>query len=67
MSRTVDRDDAIILRKEIHRSKFEILGVSVRGVKPTPDTARALEAEAREAILKGADEAIYARRNFAVA
>src|SRR5258708_32856032 len=28
MSRTVDRDDAIILRKEIHHSKFEIRGVS---------------------------------------
>jgi len=35
-------------------------------VKPTPDTAKALEAEAREAILKNADEAIFARRNFAV-
>jgi hypothetical protein len=45
---------------------LEILGVSIRGVKPTPDTAKALEAEAREAILKNADEAIFARRNFAV-
>ena len=53
-------------RADIASLGLEILGVSVRGVKPTPDTARALEAEAREAILKGADEAIYARRNFAV-
>ena len=45
---------------------IEVLGVSVRGVKPTPDTAKALEAEAREAILRNADEAIFARRNFAV-
>jgi len=53
-------------RADIASLGLEILGVSVRGVKPAPDTARALEAEAREAILKGADEAIYARRNFAV-
>jgi len=53
-------------RADIAALGLEILGVSVRGVKPAPDTARALEAEAREAILKGADEAIYARRNFAV-
>ena len=53
-------------RADIASLGFEILGVSVRGVKPSPDTAKALEAEAREAILKNADEAIYARRNFAV-
>ncbi len=53
-------------RGDIASLGLEILGVSVRGVKPTPDTARALEAEAREAILKNADEAIFARRNFAV-
>jgi len=35
-------------------------------VKPTPETARALEARAREAILREADEAIYERRKFAV-
>lgn len=35
-------------------------------IKPTPETARALEAEARERILREADEAIYARRNAAV-
>jgi hypothetical protein len=46
---------------------LEILSVSVLAVKPTPDTARALEAEAREAILRLSDEAIYERRNAAVA
>ena len=35
-------------------------------IRPTPETARALEAEARERILREADEAIYARRNAAV-
>jgi regulator of protease activity HflC (stomatin/prohibitin superfamily) len=44
----------------------EILGLSILAVKPTPETARALEAEAREKILREADEAVYARRNAAV-
>jgi hypothetical protein len=35
-------------------------------IKPTPDIARALEAEAREANLKSADDAIYQRRMAAV-
>ena len=45
---------------------LEILGFSLLAIKPTPDTARALEAETREQLLKEADEAIYARRNSAV-
>ena len=45
---------------------LEILGLSVLAIKPTPETARALEAEAREQLLREADEAIYARRNSAV-
>ncbi|MBR1148006.1 SPFH domain-containing protein [Bradyrhizobium sp. AUGA SZCCT0431] len=53
-------------RADIASLGLEILGVSIRAVKPTPDTAKALEAEAREAILRNADEAIFARRNFAV-
>ena len=53
-------------RADIDALGMEILGVAVRAVKPTPETAKALEAEAREAILKTADEAIFARRNFAV-
>lgn len=44
----------------------EVLGLSILAIKPTPETGRALEAEAREQILKRADEAIYARRNAAV-
>jgi hypothetical protein len=53
-------------RAEITSLGLDILGVSIRAVKPSPETAKALEAEAREAILKNADEAIFARRNFAV-
>jgi hypothetical protein len=45
---------------------LEILGLSLLAVKPKPETAKALEAEAREALLRRADEAIYSRRNAAV-
>ena len=51
---------------EIEALGLEILGVSVGAVRPTPDIARALEAESREANLKAADEAIYQRRMSAV-
>ena len=43
-----------------------IVDVSVSAISPAPETARALEAEAREALLKEADDAIYARRKAAV-
>ncbi|MBL9133742.1 MAG: hypothetical protein JNG86_21205 [Verrucomicrobiaceae bacterium] len=45
---------------------LEVLGLSLLAIKPTPETARALEAETREQLLKGADEAIFMRRNAAV-
>lgn len=51
---------------EISALGIEILGVSVVAIKPTPDIARALEAQAREEHLKAADEAIYSRRISAV-
>ncbi|MCI0357966.1 MAG: SPFH domain-containing protein [Planctomycetaceae bacterium] len=44
----------------------EVLGLSVLAIKPTPEMAKALQADAREQLLKQADEAIYARRNSAV-
>jgi hypothetical protein len=44
----------------------EILGLSILALRPTPEIARALEAEAREALQRESDEAIYARRNAAV-
>lgn len=43
-----------------------IVDVSISAISPAPETARALEAEAREALLKEADDAIYARRKAAV-
>lgn len=44
----------------------EILSVDVLAVRPTPEMAKALETETREALQKEADQAIYERRNFAV-
>lgn len=52
--------------KEISALGLEILGLSILAVKPTPETARALEADVREQLLKEADLAIYARRNSSV-
>jgi hypothetical protein len=45
---------------------IDILGLSLLGIQATPETTRALEADAREALQQRADEAIYARRNAAV-
>ena len=45
---------------------IEIMNVVIASIAPTTETARALEAEAREAILQEADDAIYARRKSAV-
>lgn len=45
---------------------LEILGVSILAVRPNPETAKALEAETREAILRESDQAIFLRRNSAV-
>lgn len=66
-------DDLVSLVKErldqapeVTALGLEILGFSILAIKPTPDTARALEAEARETLFREADEAVYARRNAAV-
>lgn len=45
---------------------IEIMGLSILAVRPTPEMARALEAETRETLLRQADEALYMRRNAAV-
>jgi len=51
---------------EIASLGVEILGLALLSIKPTPEMAKALEAEAREALQQRSDEAIYARRNAAV-
>jgi regulator of protease activity HflC (stomatin/prohibitin superfamily) len=44
----------------------EVLNVAILSLKPTPEMGKALEAEAREALNRNADEALYARRNSAI-
>lgn len=45
---------------------IEVLGLSLLAIRPTPEVAKALEAETREALQRRSDEAIYSRRNAAV-
>ena len=45
---------------------IEVLGFAILSLKPTPEMAKALEAEAREALQRKSDDAIYLRRNNAV-
>ena len=45
---------------------IEVVGLGLLAIKPTPDTARALEAPARERILQLADDATYLRRQAAI-
>lgn len=51
---------------ELQALGLEVLSFALTAIRPTPETARALEAEAREAILKNADDAVFLRRNAAV-
>lgn len=52
--------------EEINLLGIEILGLSILAILPNKETARALEAQAREQILRKADEAIYERRNASI-
>lgn len=52
--------------EEINLLGVEILGLSILSILPNKETARALEAQAREQILRKADEAIYERRNASI-
>ena len=51
---------------ELGNLGVEVLGLAVQAIKPVPEMSRALEAEAREDMLRRADQAIYDRRNAAV-
>lgn len=64
IARTAERQ--LAGQAEIEALGLEVLGVSVMAIKPTPDIARALEAESRESNLKAADDAVYLRRMSAV-
>ncbi|MHB0960232.1 MAG: SPFH domain-containing protein [Pirellulaceae bacterium] len=45
---------------------LEILSLSILSAKPTPEMAKAMQAEAREQLLGRADQAMFARRNTAI-
>lgn len=57
---------AVAASPELQAMGVEVLSVALLAVRALPETARALEAEARERLLREADDAIYGRRNNAV-
>lgn len=57
---------ALAVAEPVKALGVDVMAFSLLSVKPAPEMARALEAEAREALQRNADEAIYARRNAAV-
>ena len=63
---TLKINNAVVTQREIVLLGIEVLGVAILAILPTKETARALEAETREQILKEADDAIYIRRNAAI-
>lgn len=58
--------DQLKASPEVAQLGVEILNLAVLSLKPTPEMAKALEAEAREALNQSADEAVYSRRNAAI-
>ena len=74
LSQALVQGDGLTLRvleklkasSEVIQLGVEILNLAVLSLKSTPEMAKALEAEAREALNRKSDEAIYARRNSAI-
>ncbi|MBE7410574.1 MAG: band 7 protein [Leptospiraceae bacterium] len=58
--------DKLKVSESLSSLGLSIADFSILKISPTPDMSRALEASARENLLKEADDAIYQRRNFAV-
>jgi len=56
----------IMGNEEVKLLGIEIFGLSILNILPNKETSRALEAQAREQILKMADEAVYERRNASI-
>jgi hypothetical protein len=59
-------EDAVRASPALAALGVELLGLAILAIKPQPETSKALEAEAREQLLREADDALYARRNNAV-
>lgn len=51
---------------EVRQLGVEILNLAILSLEPTPEMAKALQAEAREALNRKADQAVYSRRNAAI-
>lgn len=58
--------DELATSEVIEYMGISVLDISIVAVKPTPETARALETSVRERLLQEADEAVYIRRNASV-
>jgi hypothetical protein len=52
--------------EEIGKLGIELMGLSILAIVPNKETLRALEAQAREEILRSADNALYERRNASI-
>jgi len=52
--------------EELEKLGVELMNLSILAILPNKETMRALEAQAREEILKQADEALYVRRNASI-
>ncbi|MBN2825122.1 MAG: hypothetical protein JXQ76_07365 [Campylobacterales bacterium] len=59
-------NEAISNSTELNSIGISILSFSILAIKPNSETQRALEAQAREELLKKADDAIYQRRNASI-
>ncbi len=58
--------DGLKASRAVELLGVELLSSNILAVRPSPEMARALEAETREALQQEADQAVYLRRNFAV-
>ena len=58
--------DGMVASSTTSQLGIEIVDVTLQSIKPTPEMAKALQAEAREKLLLEADEAVHARRSRAV-
>ena len=59
-------EKALMEDESIAKLGVSIVATNILGINPKPETRKALEAAAREQILKEQDDAIYKRRNAAI-
>lgn len=58
--------EAIMQSDSLKALGVEVMALVIQAIKPVPEVARALESEAREDLMRRADQAIYDRRNASV-